>query len=290
MMVIQQYGNRQPRLARILITGGGNSGKTTLASKFASSPDRVMFISTDGNALRQGYKAIEFVFPSDPSQMLPQFKKALELAATDKANFDVIVWDLVEDIDERLQVLLQSKIENYKTTLAAWGDIHKFFRAAHAYLMAMFRDKTIVLLSRDVEEYNKNGDLIGYIPALRKKLKNIILKDQCAEIRCYIDKGVRKFSIDNLRFDEMKSEIERIVAAKPIIPTSAVQPKPTPQQPQNNEPILPPCDDCGNEIKGIITNKGVKYTANQIANNTTDTYNCVLCYDCAKKRKEANNA
>ena len=219
-MIIQSYGQRSPSLKRILITGGGNAGKTTLATKFSNNPERVLFISTDGNALRQGYMALNFEFPEKADDMLSQFKKAIDLAYNHRDSFDTLVIDLIEDFDERLQTLLIDKLSNFKTALQGWGEINKFYKYAHAHLMQKFEDKTIILLSRDEEEYDKDGEISGYKPALRKKLKNIILKDQDVEIRCYFEKGKRKFHIENLRFEEMSKKINEIIDKPVIFPGS----------------------------------------------------------------------
>ena len=282
-MVIQQYGNRKPQLKRVLITGGGNSGKTTLASKFATSPDRIMFISTDGNAPRQGYKAIEFEYPDKAENMLNQFKKALDLAYTDLSNFDVIVWDLTEDADEKMQVLLRDEFNNMKTMLRAWGKINMFYKFAHTYMMSKFNDKVIVLLSRDVEEYDKQGEIKGYIPALRKVLKNIVLKDQDAEVRCYFEKGQRKFAIENLRFEEMRSELQNIINAKPIIP-SAKPTQPPPSKP-DDKPIH--CEDCNDIVKDTAIGEKT-YSSQALADYTKKQYGKVLCADCGARAKARN--
>ena len=46
-------------------------------------------------------------------------------------------------------------------------------------------------------------------------------------------------------------------------------------------PPVPPCADCGGEIKAHG-----KYTPDQIAQRTGNTYGVPLCWDCAGKRKE----
>lgn len=50
-------------------------------------------------------------------------------------------------------------------------------------------------------------------------------------------------------------------------------------------PIVPPCADCGEEIKPFD-----KYTAAQIAGNTAKRYGVPLCADCSGKRKAAAEA
>jgi len=232
MMQIQQYGQRNPQLDRILITGGGLTGKTTLAAKFASSPDRALFISTDGNAARQGYQTIVFEYPQNVGDVLNQFKKTIDFAFQHHSNFDVLVWDLAEDIDEYMQVGLRDELADQKSMLRAWGKIHLFYKFAQTHLMTHLRKhpgKKTILLSRDVEEYGKGKDkdkIIGYIPALRKVLKNIILKDQDAEIRCYFEQKQRKFEVTGLRFEEMRPEIMRVINSPLVLPQApAISPK-----------------------------------------------------------------
>lgn len=222
VMQIKPAGTRSPKLTRVLISGGGLSGKTTLAAKFASSSDRALFISTDGNAYKQGYQAIDFEFPQKAEQIITNFTQALNMAEQSTESWDVLVVDLIEDFDERAQTLLSGELNNFKSTMKAWGKINSLYKDMQSLMMSKFHDKTIVLLSRDVEEIDqKSGDIIGYKPALRKSLKNIILKDQDVEIRAYFDRsGKRQFDISNLRYEEMKGMLQQIISKPVDIPQS----------------------------------------------------------------------
>lgn len=227
VMQIKPAGTRTPKLTRVLISGGGLSGKTTLAAKFASSSDRALFISTDGNAYKQGYQAIDFEFPQKAEQIITNFTQALNMAEQSTESWDVLVIDLIEDFDERAQTLLRGELNNFKSTMKAWGKINSLYKDMQSLMMSKFHDKTIVLLSRDVEEIDqKSGEVIGYKPALRKSLKNIILKDQDVEIRAYFDRsGNRQFDISNLRYEEMKGMLQQIISKPFEIPQPAASKK-----------------------------------------------------------------
>jgi len=238
-MQLNQFGNRTANLNRILITGGGLSGKTTLASKFVSSPDKILFLSTDGNANSQGYYSIDFEFPEMASNMRSQWDKMITLVAKHKAQFEAIALDLVEDYDEHLQSLLYDELNDMKKQEGAWGAINKFYKYMNMTLKRHCLDKRLIFLSRDEEEYYtqsipskgiKRGDIKSYVPALRKKMRNILLKDHAAELRCYVDGKQRRVDIEFIRYEEKRGEIERIIAAKPIIPSSANS------NPQTNPP------------------------------------------------------
>ena len=241
-MHLHPFGERSARLDRVLITGGALAGKTTLASKFVSSPDKILYLSSDGNAASQGYYAITFDFPRDAKEMKPRFNQMLEIAKKHKNQFEAIALDLIEDYDERMQALLGGELTNPKTTLRAWGSVNIFYKHMHDVLTDAFGDKTLIFLSRDTEEYYekdipskniKKGDLKGYMPALRKKMKNIVLKDHAAELRCYVENGQRKVDIEFLRFEEKRAEIQNIINAKPVIPSTP--PKPQPSQEEVNK-------------------------------------------------------
>lgn len=63
-----------------------------------------------------------------------------------------------------------------------------------------------------LKKLTKNREITGYKPALRKALKNLVLKDQDVEIRSYFDKNNnRQFDISNLRYEEMKSSLQKII-------------------------------------------------------------------------------
>jgi len=235
-------GARNPKLNRILITGGGNTGKTSLGTRFASDPSEIVFISTDGNANRQGYDAIDFVFPNDAKEFLASFSKALDAIEQVQNQYEVIAIDLIEDFDERMQTLLRKDLQSVNAQ-RAWGIINSFYKDAQSLLMSKFRDKTIILLSREVEVFGDkkvNGKteknvLVGYKPALRLALKNLILKDQDAEIRCYFnEQKQRRFDIENLRFEEKRRDLQQIINAPLQIPQAH---QPAQKQPSESEKL-----------------------------------------------------
>lgn len=62
--------------------------------------------------------------------------------------------DLIEDFDERAQTLLRSDIGS-RQAMRAWGKINALYKDMQSLMMSKFRDKTIVLLSRDIEEVDQ---------------------------------------------------------------------------------------------------------------------------------------
>lgn len=59
--------------------------------------------------------------------------------------------------------------------------------------------------------------------------------------------------------------------------------KTLPQQQAPQPESIPPCGDCGAEIKGVGD-----YTPDQVAATTYKRYGLPLCSDCSNKRKEAD--
>lgn len=214
-MTLEKIEKQKPKLTRMLIKGGALSGKTTLAAKFGRNP---LFISTDGNAKRQGYLTINFVFPNNPKQMLSQFKKALDMAvkAKEETQWDTLVIDLVEDFDENMQLMLRDKLTS-KNALQGWGEITAFYNDLQAILKVYLPDNLIVFLSREVEEYKKDirtqeDKFVGYTSALRRTLQNKLLKDPDAIIRCESIDGKIYQNIESCRFDSLKDSINKVIA------------------------------------------------------------------------------
>lgn len=215
-MQMQEYGHRTPKMTRILITGGMLSGKTTLAAKFSDNPERVVFVSTDGNALSQGYRGIRFEFPNSADQMMSKITECMNLLRANQNSFDVIVWDLIEDIDEVSQTLLRPELENPKKSLKAWGKISGMYKDLQTLLRSNFEDKTVILLSRENRNDIKNkwGDVVKteYTAVLRDTLKNQVLKDVDASVRVFIDdQGQHKAEVESYRFPEVAQQIGQIV-------------------------------------------------------------------------------
>lgn len=220
-MSIQQYGIRTPKLNRVLISGGMLTGKTTLAAKFADDPSRVIFVSTDGNALGQGYRGIQFEFPREAPGMKKNLLEVIELLEANANSFDVIVFDLIEDFDENMQTLLSADLDNQKTSLKAWGKITGLYRDLQSLLRNNFQDKTVILISREEAEvetdrWNKVVKTT-YKAVLRDTLKNRILKDVDADIRVFIDdKGYRQTEVKSLRYPETAEELFGYIN-KPVV-------------------------------------------------------------------------
>ena len=241
-MIISNFGERKPNLGRVLITGGPVSGKTSLTARFAKRLDRVLFINTDGNSEAQGYRSITLTRPKNWNDMLPLFKNAVDTAWKYRQEFDVTAFDLIESYDEWGQSLLADELNNMKKMLKAWGKINAFYKYASAHLDWRFPQNDqamrIIFVSRDEEEYAKKddpknniakGDVIGYVPALRRKMKNLLLKDQAAEIRIEMKNGKRNYIIENIRFEECREELNRIINSPFVAPKAQAPAQENPQ-------------------------------------------------------------
>lgn len=215
-MKIIEYGNRNPKLNRILISGSALTGKTVTAAKFASSPERAFFISTDHNAINQGYRGIKFEFPKSPNDMMKRVIESLDLAESAIQTWDVLIIDLTEDFDERYQSLLRPEFDKAKDKRAVWGKITSLYKDMQTMLMTRFTDRTIIFLTREVDEEIKNkwGDVlkVNHYPALRETLRNQLLKDQDAEIRLFFDeRGNRQIDTGRQRYPENERLLNEIL-------------------------------------------------------------------------------
>lgn len=257
-MKMQDYGIKTPKLNRVLITGGMLSGKTTLAAKFATDPRRVVFVSTDGNALGQGYRGIQFEFPQQAVGMKRNLIEVIDILRKYEDSFDVIVFDLIEDFDESMQSLLSEELDNFKTSLKAWGKITGLYRDLQSLLRTNFQNKTVILVSREEKQEVKNGrgEVVKttYEAVLRDTLKNRILKDVDADIRVYIDDdGNRRTEISSLRYPETEEELWGYIN-KPI-----VEPKAEPTLEERIEALMLSAERRATELNG----KATKLTAAQ---------------------------
>jgi len=195
-----------PTCRVIMFHGGRGTGKTVTT---ASLCKRTIFISSDGNAKKQGFRAIDFeLLPnvnnwSPAERMWRSMARILNYLLKNRDKFDAIAFDLIEYYDNTMQSLYTG-IENSsigRLNIQDWGEIKSFYDNLNYYLNQYFDDKVIFFLSRQVEEettdksFKKQTKLTS---ALRKKLSNIL--DASVSLSLTIDKDHTLEFEDSYRF------------------------------------------------------------------------------------------
>lgn len=201
-----------PTCRVIMFQGQAQSGKTTTVAKLCK---RIVFISTDGNAKKQGHRALDFVLlpptsseESPAEQVWRSLARLLGYLYKNRDKFDAIAFDLIEYYDN----LLQSKYSGVDEGLVGririqdWGDIRTVYQNLNYYLDKYFGDKVIFFLSRQVEEEvpdktSKNSMAKKTIiaPAIRKKLSNLI--DSSVSLNLTIDRDHTLEFYDDYRYE-----------------------------------------------------------------------------------------
>lgn len=185
----------KPTFNRIYIYGGALSGKTTLVGKLLK---KTIFVSTDGNAKRQGYQAINFnpnyKTKAGAEQERPELTahneliRIFKILKKNEAKFDGIAFDLIEGIDNELQVQIDNAETMNKDDRAnKWGPIKSFYMNLYSLINRLFPDKVVFFLSRETTWEDEKTKKQMREPALRKSPRNSI--DGNINTMLYIDKN-----------------------------------------------------------------------------------------------------
>lgn len=172
-----------PTCRVIMFQGEAQSGKTYTTAMLCK---RTVFISTDGNAQKQGYRALNFKLlqkqstdESPAQQVWRSIVRILQPLYKNKDKFDGIAFDLIEHFDNLMQAMYTG-VENGEVdriTIQDWGEIRTVYQNLNYYLDKYFDDKVIFFLSRQVEEEVTDAKMkkkTVIVPAIRKKLSNLI--------------------------------------------------------------------------------------------------------------------
>lgn len=175
-----------PTCRVIVFQGKAKSGKTTTTSMLSK---RTVFISTDGNAGKQGYRALDFqLLPAKPDEepaerVWRSLTRLLKALYKNKDKFDSIAFDLIDYYDVLLTKLYSSgdtsgfDISFERVQIQDWGQIGAFYRNLAVLVDEMFGDKVIFYLSRVVEQEVTTANMKKKtieVPALRLKMRNHI--------------------------------------------------------------------------------------------------------------------
>lgn len=172
-----------PTCRVIMFQGESQSGKTTTVAKLCK---RTVFVSTDGNAQKQGYRALNFqLLPkqspeeSPAEQVWRSLVRILQPLYKNKDKFDGIAFDLIEHFDNLMQAMYTGVEtgEVSRIRIQDWGEIRTVYQNLNYYLDKYFGDKVIFFLSRQVEEEVTDSNMKKktiVVPAIRKKLSNVI--------------------------------------------------------------------------------------------------------------------
>lgn len=166
------------KMSKIIIYGGAMSGKTTLAAKIAKDNENIAFLSTDGNAYRQGYIAgdVEYKGVLETSQDIADTIKSLV------GKVEYIAFDLIEGIEDAMRAnFIKTNLKENKGAQISpnqWGQIGAFYVLLAEVLMNYQDNFTYIFISRENERFTKDGKTsLGMEPALRDLPAKEIMPD-----------------------------------------------------------------------------------------------------------------
>lgn len=166
------------KMSKIIIYGGAMSGKTTLAAKIAGNDENITFLSTDGNAYRQGYIAgeVEYIGILETAQDIADTIKSLI------GKVEYIAFDLIEGIEDAMRAsFIKTNLKDNKGAQISpnqWGKIGAFY-VLLSEVLTNYQDKfTYIFISRENERFTKDGKTsLGMEPALRDLPAKEIMPD-----------------------------------------------------------------------------------------------------------------
>lgn len=171
------------KMNKISIYGAKMTGKTTLAAKIAGNNDNVAFISTDGNAYRQGYIAARVEYKG----ILETTQEIADAIESVVGKVEYITFDLIEGIEDKMRA--NFIIENLKNDKGSnispnqWGQIAAFYALLSKILDNYQEHFAYIFISRENEKFTKDGKTsLGFASALRDLPAKEIMPDVDLEI------------------------------------------------------------------------------------------------------------
>lgn len=166
---------------KMIIYGDPMIGKTEFASTFPNA----LFISTDGNvrsiknpAIIINFKEIHVNEDGSIWHELgwEKFIKVLNALKTDKI-YDTIVIDLIDDVYDMLRMSVNQDLHIVNEQKGKFGEAYIRIDDEFSNLKDLLAsiDKNVILICHAKDRVDKNGDVTGLVPSLKKSsLKKLV--------------------------------------------------------------------------------------------------------------------
>ena len=165
------------------IYGETMSGKSYLANEF---PNPIV-LNTDGNAEANSVPSIQLVNEKDSSgritkSVIEQIAEILLALQTQKHSYETVVVDVIDDVIEMIKIAVCDELTPAgKPRLKSLSEIpygkgYDFFNQAITEMVIDLKalPMNVIYISRQISEYDDNGNATKDKPSLRDKYVNLI--------------------------------------------------------------------------------------------------------------------
>ena len=163
------------------IYGETMSGKSYLANEF---PNPIV-LNTDGNAEANSVPSIQLLNDKDKSgritnSVIKQLGEILLALQTQEHSYETVVIDVIDDVIEMIKIAVCDELTPPgKPRLKSLSEIpygkgYDFFNQAITELVIDLKAMNVIYISRQISEYDDNGNATKDKPSLKDKYVNLI--------------------------------------------------------------------------------------------------------------------
>ena len=159
------------------IYGAPMSGKSYLANEFPSP----LFIGTDGNSAAYEAPAVEIrnIKGKDgaiTSSVIDQLGNILVALQNENHGYKTVVIDVIEDLVDMIKIAVANAHGVKSLSEVKWGKGFDYFNAALTELILDLKalPLNVIYISREVSEFDNEGNVTGKVPALKDRFTNLV--------------------------------------------------------------------------------------------------------------------
>lgn len=157
--------------------GATMSGKSYLANEFPNP----IILNTDGNASANSVPAIQLVNEKDKNgritkSVIEQLSEILLALQTQDHTYETVVVDVIDDVIDMIKIAVCSQFEVKSLSEIGYGKGYDYFNQALTELVIDLKalPMNVIYISREITEYNDDGNAVKTLPSLREKYVNLI--------------------------------------------------------------------------------------------------------------------
>ncbi|MCL2676277.1 MAG: ATP-binding protein [Streptococcaceae bacterium] len=159
------------------IYGETMSGKSYLANEFPAP----LVLNTDGNAEANTVPAIQLRNEKDQTgkithSIIEQVGEILLALQTQKHTYKTVVVDVIDDVLEMIRIAVCNEFNVKSLSEVPYGKAYDYFNQATTELVLDLKalPMNVIYISRQVNEYDENGNATKARPSLKDKFVNLV--------------------------------------------------------------------------------------------------------------------
>ncbi|MFW5458163.1 AAA family ATPase [Streptococcus hyovaginalis] len=159
------------------IYGETMSGKSYLANEFPNP----IILNTDGNATANAVPSIQLTNVKDKTgkittSIIEQLSEILLALQTQDHTYETVVVDVIDDVIDMMRIAVANQFDVKSLSEIPYGKGYDYFNQAITELVLDLKalPMNVIYISRQVSEYDDNGNATKEKPSLKDKYVNLI--------------------------------------------------------------------------------------------------------------------